>query len=244
MSSSTSFRGIILAAAICLLFSACDNLGVQGSGKATTKTFPVNNFNGVLSDLAGEVAITVDSSMPAFCSITADDNIMPLLKAEVAKEELLLTTNGSASYNAKTPITVVVHVPSLVSAKLLGSGDFNIGGNIVSKHMQLGLMGSGNMRVNNGLFEQLEANLSGSGNIYLQNCISIKADYGINGSGNIEAKGNAVKLCRANLTGSGNIHTNVADSIDAEITGNGNVYYPKGIKVGSRVTGNGQAIAQ
>jgi hypothetical protein len=86
-----------------LSLNACQSM-VKGSGKSATKAFTVANFDGVLSDLAADVKIICDSSKPFSCTITADDNIVGLLKAEVAKGELLLTSNGQTSYSSNIPI--------------------------------------------------------------------------------------------------------------------------------------------
>jgi hypothetical protein len=207
-----------------LQFASCRD-HTTGSGKPITKTYTLQSFDGVLSDLAADVHIICDSSKSAGCSITADDNIIGLLKVEVAKGELILTSNGAAPYTTATPISVTVTMPTIASAKLLGSGDLEIDGAPVNKEMNLGCMGSGNMKLSNGTFTTLSANLSGSGSIAIENCICLHSNYGIKGSGSISAYGNMCKEVAVNLTGSGKVTASAANSIDISLKGSGTVQY-------------------
>jgi Putative auto-transporter adhesin, head GIN domain len=228
---------------IAFSFQACKNQ-VEGNGKLATKEFAVKDFNGVLNDLSADVNITVQEGAAYSCKITGDENILPLLKVEVAKEELIITTNGTASYNTKNNITATITMPSIQSMKLLGSGEMKLEGEAISKDMTFGLMGSGTMEANNATFDQLTANLSGSGDIKFNNCVSLHARYGIKGSGNINAYGNSCERAEVNLTGSGAVETTVADSLDISLTGSGDVHYKGTAKVTKKVTGSGEVVEE
>jgi hypothetical protein len=203
-------------------FHSCKNQ-VEGNGKLITKEFIVKDFNGVLNDLSADVNITVQEGAAYSCKISGDENILPLLKVEVAKEELIITTNGTASYNTKNNITATITMPSIQSMKLLGSGT---------------------METNNATFDKLTANLSGSGDIKFNNCVTLHARYGIKGSGNINAYGNSCERAEVNLTGSGAVETTVADSLDISLTGSGDVHYKGTAKVTKKVTGSGEVVEE
>jgi hypothetical protein len=225
------------------LFNACITQ-VEGNGKVATKEFTVKDFNGVLNDLSADVNITVQQGAAYSCKISADENILPLLKVEVAKNELIITNNGSSSYKTKNNITATVTMPSIESLKLLGSGNMKLTGEAISQDMTLGLMGSGNIETENATFDKLTANLSGSGNIGFNNCVSLHARYGIKGSGNINAYGNSCESAEVNLTGSGNVETVAADSLDISLTGSGSVRYKGTAIVTKKITGSGEVVEE
>src|SRR5262245_49332218 len=84
---------------------------VQGSGKAANEDRQVGPVTEVSLAGVGNL-ILVQGDTPAL-SVTADDNILPLLETETAGNTLNIRTKSGFSVRPKTPINYTLTVPKL-----------------------------------------------------------------------------------------------------------------------------------
>ena len=107
---------------------------------------------------------------------------------------------------------------------------------------ELTLSGSGEIECDNKMtFDDLEVNLSGSGNIKLKGTVN-NLDVSVTGSGDIEAFGLEAETVEARVTGSGDIEVAVERKLEARVTGSGDIEYDaigENLNINSKVTGSG-----
>jgi len=103
-----------------------DRMVVVGSGNPVTESRDVSDFTGVVLNGVGEIVIRhtgVDS-----LTITADDNIMPLLRSEVRGGRLLLTADPARPFRTRNKILYEITVRSLDEITISGVGAVDASG--------------------------------------------------------------------------------------------------------------------
>jgi hypothetical protein len=110
-------------------------------------------------------------------------------------------------------------MPKLSNIEMSGSGDIGTVGNFQFDDLSLLISGSGNFSFA-GSAKNMNAKISGSGNIHTFDMPTENA---------------TVKI-----TGSGDMQINVTRQLDATISGSGDIVYKGTPSVSSRVTGSGR----
>lgn len=152
----------------------------------------------VVLDLPADLLIQCGAS-EATVTIIAEENLLPLIKADITDEYLILTT--TESFSTSRPIRIRLRHPTLTSFSLKGSGDTTIEG-IDNDTLTLALVGSGDIDVQ-GKTKTLRVKLIGSGDI--------------------DAEGLVAQNAALDLQGSGDIHARVTDSVEAVLMGSGDI---------------------
>lgn len=217
---SSSTRSKLHSLAACLaalsLFGGCSfNSGIRGSGIVKTEYRAVSNFSSISSESVGRV--TVQQTGKESLTITAEDNILPLLKSYVADNVLYLTTEKDTHFRPTKSIEFVLEVKSLESLNIKGVGSVEVK-NIQGKRLSISLHGVGSMTIS-GNVDVLELNLSGVGSFHGE-----------------EFK---TKQARVRNSGVGSAVVNVSDHLDATVSGVGSVEYIGSPEVQKSVKGVG-----
>src|SRR6478672_12019098 len=102
---------LILSIACLLMVASCRYVGrgVRGSGNRKTERRELAPFKSVDSSGAYEVNIVCQQTQSF--EIEGDDNILPIIKTEVANG--VLSIHGDEAYNVSKPIAVRISVPDL-----------------------------------------------------------------------------------------------------------------------------------
>ncbi len=206
----------LVAVAGCMMGQLNMGPSVQGSGKVKTETRNLPAFKSISSGGSYDVEVTVGPKQSV--TVSADDNLLPVITTEVESGDLKIGSNKN--FSSHSPIKIVITVPSLNSMVLAGSGACSLKG-VKENDLTLRISGSGNITAE-GYAKSLTAEITGSGNI---NTTALRAD-----------------AADARVTGSGGIDIQPIKSLKATITGSGNISYTsnKGLTVSKTVTGSGQ----
>lgn len=190
-----------------------------GSGVAATQARSVPAFTGV--DLAGANNVLVQVGSRQSVIVHADDNLLKRVTTRVRSGRLVIgTTPGNLS--ARSPMFVVVSVPSLDGLRLQGAGNITVTG-VNSQSLTVRLPGSGNIDAT-GSTTELDVTLSGHGTALLGQLIARHA--------------------KAALSGDGSITLTATHSLSARVAGSGTVLYGGNPPhVTQRVTGSGTISA-
>lgn len=197
------------------VFGSWSSSTTEGSGVPATQTRDVAAFNSV--ELAGGNNVVIHVGEKKSVVVKADDNLLNRVTTNV-KSGTLVIGNTQGSLTTKTPMSVVVGVPTLDTLTLGG------GGNIVVNGINAG---------------KLTVTLAGGGNI-TGSGTATSLDVSVNGSGNVWLTRLAAEYVHAVVSGSGNIYVTATRSLDASVPGSGTIVYagnPK--KVTKSVTGSG-----
>jgi hypothetical protein len=185
-----------------------------GSGTAVTEPRDVPAFDVV--DLTGASNVTVRVGGTQSVVVSGDENLLDRVTTEVAGGTLAVGTKGS--FRAATPLTVDVTVPSLDAVALTGSGELIVTG-VDAGTFTAELGGSGTLFAA-GTADRLDARLSGTGNLRLEDLVARDAT--------------------AVLSGSGNLGVHATESLDASLPGVGEIVYAGNpAELRQEVTGTG-----
>jgi hypothetical protein len=204
----------LLASAFSLLLLAgCGIKTVDGSGNVIVEERDVSGFSAI--SLSGSGEMIIHQTGKESLSITADDNLLPLLNSEVNGDELVL--DAEANINPTKPIIYRLEVGKLTGIELSGSGTVRAEGLVTPS---LTIEGSGSTAVHiSGQADTQEISISGSGDYQAENLRS--------------------KEVTITITGSGNVVVAASDRLDVTITGSGSIDYVGDPVVTKSVTGSG-----
>lgn len=193
---------LVCLTALSLLTACSFNLGgLRGSGIAKTESREVSGFSSISSKSVGKV--TIQQTGKESLTITADDNILPLLESRVADNVLYLTIRKDISMNPIKPIEFLVEVKSIESLNIDGVGSVEVK-DIQGKQLAISLDGVGSMTIS-GSVDVLELDLSGVGSFQGENF--------------------QTKQATVRNSGVGSAVVNVSEQLDATVSGVGSIEY-------------------
>lgn len=210
---------------------------IKGNGKLDTEQRKVSDFNKLV--VTGPFDVLLLPNSDGKISITADENLLPVIETFVKNGKLIIRFNKEIEVRKYTKLYVVVPVEELKKISLTGSGSVKNQQLIDWDEVSLSVTGSGDIRLKVQM-NYIKASVTGSGEIYLTG----KADatkLNVTGSGEIDAKNLKTLKSEILLTGSGDIYVDVSDSLKAKVLGSGDLYYytePEYIKVNSLGSGD------
>jgi hypothetical protein len=187
----------------------------EGSGTSATETRDVSNFSSI--SLHGVGKATIKQTGKESLTITAEDNLLPLLEATVADGKLILGPKKGASINPTKPIEFDVEVKDLQGLEISGAGEMEMK-DLHAKKLKIDLSGVGQISLS-GLVDDLVLEMSGAG-IF---------------------QGADLKSKKAHLecSGVGSVVVNVSDVLDVSVSGAGSVEYLGSPEVKKSVSGVG-----
>jgi len=201
-----------------LFQSSSSSSTVKGSGVPASETRSVPAFNAV--ELAGSnvVHIRVDGTRSVV--VHADDNLLSRVTTTVTAGRLVIG-EIPGSFETKAEMRVDVHVPTLDSLSLTGSGIVFATG-IATPAFRVTIDGSGVINAT-GTTDRLDVSIGGSGDAQL---------------GDLQAR-----TVHAVVAGSGRVLTRATDTLDAAVPGSGAIVYGGApAHVTTNITGSGAVI--
>jgi hypothetical protein len=194
--------------------SSCNPNAIHGSGMAKTESRAVASFSKI--ELAGSPDVEVTIGPDASVAVSADDNILPIIETKVEGDTLRI--GSKQSYNTRLGVKVKITVPALDGVAVSGSGDIRATG------LKAG---------------DLEASVTGSGDVTLNGVVD-RLRGQITGSGDLRAGELGAKNVRVTVTGSGDATVRASEELDARVTGSGDVRYSgHPSQVRKSITGSG-----
>ena len=192
----------ILIAVFAIAMIGCfkDHLNGSGSIVSENRTF-TSSFKEIR--IEGSMNVLVKQGDSIRVSVKDYSNIIPYLETKIVGNALLIKYDDNA-WITNSAGEVTVTLPTLTGVELTGSGD-------------VGTIGSFN-------FTDLSLLISGSGNFsFAGTCKNMNAK--VSGSGDIRAFDLPTEVANARISGSGNMQLNVSRTLDATISGSGDIIY-------------------
>jgi hypothetical protein len=244
MKRKTSFLALGATVVISLILWSCEGIYfscLKGNGITMEQERHTGEFSGVISEGDYDVFIVIDSVNKVV--IEADENLMPYIRTMVKNDKLVLDngTRRCLRNRSDEPIKITVHTPDMFYIALEGSGMIYSDYFIYVDYLRVELTGSGIIDLQDIDAIELDALLSGSGEIELWG-IAGTGDLSIPGSGKIKAYHLEQDECSANISGSGDMYVFVYDFLDANISGSGNIFYRGNPHINVKITGSGSLI--
>jgi Putative auto-transporter adhesin, head GIN domain len=194
-----------LMAVLLVLFTGCvfnlGGRGVRGSGTVKTESRSATEFSSIAFNSEGKV--TVQQTGKESLTISAEENLLPLLETHVTNHILSIGTVNNANINPTKSMEFAIEVKSLDSFNMTGAGSIEAKA-IQAKHLTIGLTGAGEMSIE-GNADSLDLNLEGVGNY--------------------NGEGFKTKQATVRSQGVGSAVLNVSDQLDVSVSGIGTVEY-------------------
>lgn len=228
---------LLLALPAALVFTACDPTALQGNGDLITETRSVSGFDGLNISVPGEVHITSGSTFKV--EVTAEENLMPYLETDVRSGKLHIYF--SRNVRDVDGLRVDITMPELTFVQLTGSANLHSHQAFTGNALELEVTGSGEVNLEQLDFESIQTTLSGSGTITISG-IANKLDADLSGSGEINAFQCPVKNAEVHVSGSGMARVNATQKLVAYISGSGHVQYKGDPAVEKHISGSGSIV--
>lgn len=234
---------ILPAVFFAFFLNSCDDNSdketVHGSGNLISEQREMSGFDRIM--LAGTGNLRLNQTDSEGCTITTDDNIMPLMITKVENGVLIIKPEDDTSIDP-TLLDVYVNFIDLTNVEVAGSGNIYTESTLTLNEIAFVITGSGNVSVTDLEAEKTIGHIIGSGNMkFYGNSTIVEAI--IDGSGNVDMIELMAEEALARINGSGNIYVYSTRKLDAIIMGSGNIYY-KGDPpdLNTQVIGSGSVI--
>lgn len=189
---------------------------INGSGKRITQNRDIKDFDELQIDAVADVKIK--RGKKAKCSISGDDNIIPIIRTE--NRDGLLKISASKSYSTKQNLEIEIEVPVLKKLILNGAGDVKMS-DVTDDKLDLKINGAGDITAT-GKVKELKAATFGSGNLNLSGLEASKVYVAVDGAGDAEVW--ATTYLKAVINGSGDIiYSGNPSKIESSVNGVGEI---------------------
>lgn len=210
-----------------------------GSGRAATEARTVAPFEAVA--VRDSIDVEVRQAAAASVTVTADDNLLPLLETVVEGGTLQLRFRRGESVRTRTPPKVVIEVERLRAVSSAGSGQVSVHG-LRTTGFKLAMAGSGDAVLAQLQAESLELSLAGSGDVRGDGTARA-VKIGIAGSGDVDLGGLESDEVEVSIAGSGDASVTANKALRASIAGSGDVRYRGRVtQVHTSVVGSGRVV--
>jgi hypothetical protein len=208
---------------------------VRGSGKSLTVKREIGNVTEIAINRSDRVEI-IQSDVPSL-SITADDNILPLLEARNVNGKLSFEVKSGISIHAVTPISYVVKIPRLEKLSISGAGNVETTG-LKGDDLTIKLSGAGNAKLKDIDCKTLNLNVSGAGTTTISGRVD-KVVVRLSGAGDIDAIGLKSSTAETQISGAGNAKVWATNELKVKISGAGHIQYKGSPKIEQTISGAG-----
>jgi putative autotransporter adhesin-like protein len=162
----------------CNLISATDR--VKGSGIMKTEKRSLAPFDSLEVSCNG--SIQAHTQGQEGLEISGDDNIIPLITAEVNNG--ILYIRSSKEYNSRDKLVINVSAPDLKKFVFSGAGKANLS-NVKNDRVEIALTGAGSLTAS-GETKEADITLSGAGSVDTKNLHAVNVNVNSTGIGSVE----------------------------------------------------------
>jgi len=227
-----------LAVAIILILFILTGIQAQ----AEEQTRKVESFSSISLRIGANVHL--EQGEKQNLELVAKSSTLEEIITEVKDGELIIRfPNKNIFWSSFKPgeITIYITIPEITGLVVSGSGDINAEDAIKTKKLDLGLSGSGNIKLSDLSAEQVKSTVSGSGNIHLAGKTAAQdLSVAISGSGSVKALDYNADDVTVRISGSGNVGIQANKNLFVRVSGSGNVNYKGKPLVDSAISGSGK----
>jgi len=205
---------------------------LNGSGVIKSETTKLDDLDAITMSYPGKV--TVKQGESNSITITADDNLLPQLTAEVTDGELRIRNTESDWNKRVSPsktVVVVITVKQVHKLNFASAGELVVQG-LNMDTVDLSVSGAGNVTLTDLKTDRLEVSLSGAGSITVDGTAKT-LDLRMSGFGEFKGPDLETQQADVRITGAGSATVWAVNELNASISGAGNVSYygdPKAVK--------------
>jgi Putative auto-transporter adhesin, head GIN domain len=217
---------------------------VKGSGVVKTESRAVTGFQAI--SLRGSMNIVVRQSDHEGLQLSGDDNVLPLIDANVVNKNgvptLELGTKSGTNVMTDNSITATIDVTTLSAVSISGSGQLS-GDGLKAQSLALTISGSGEVKLKQLSADDVTVRISGSGDVQFTGRTT-RLGVNITGNGVFDSTSLEADNVTMAIAGNGDAKVNARKTLDASISGNGDVEYVGDAVVKSHISGHGEVKKQ
>ena len=226
---------ILLSAASC----SKDRHWIKGEGDDVSNLRSSISYTGVSLSISAEVELIKDSAFRI--ELIGQQNVLDVIETEVKGSTLCIGLERFTTLRKHNPIKIKLHQPSIQSMEISGSGNLKCLSLFQTSSLDIRVSGSGSAFYTGDVTDKITANVSGSGDINLDQSSNCKqGNYTISGSGNINADWVKVDDLNCDISGSGSQRVYAIKTMNVKISGSGKVYYRGNPVINSNISGSGK----
>lgn len=212
-----------------------DEEGIPGSGKITTETIELGDFDRLVFSSEGTVILTQAETVSL--SIEADDNLQRYLAVGVSAGELVISTAENTDIAPSRSIVFRVGVVDLTRVELAGVGSVTaekLDGAVV----EVALSGTGDIAINQLQADEVTVDHSGVGTIRLAGEVD-EQQVVTSGVGDYDGGELATRTARVEASASGEATVWVIDELEVFVSESGAVAFYGSPTVDQEISGLG-----
>jgi hypothetical protein len=206
-------RAIIAGILLPWIVQAVGDELIQGDGTVVTETRAFETYDQIELRVAADMHVTIGKPTPL--TIEADQNIMPLIKMEVRKDKLIISSDRQ--FTTKKSPSIIVTIAKLQAVEVIGAGDMWIK-NLDNENLSVATMGAADIH------------LAGK---------TKNLTVSVIGAADVDAFDLDVENANATLTGQADAKLNVTKSLIAAIIGPSDLSYRGNPTVTKTIIGDG-----
>jgi hypothetical protein len=224
--------------AILFLLAGCDSLRtVRGDGDISAEEREVGSFSAV--NLAGIGTVIVDIGDKEALRIEAEDNLLPYLESEVEGDTLTLSIREGVNVIPTQAIFYYLTVRDLDEITVTGLGNVDVP-RMEGSQVAINVTGGGDINIEELLADDLDVLISGLGDLNISGGEAAVQNIAIKGAGNYNARELAGDEVNVSISGLGSAAIWAREQLDAEISGGGSVRYVGHPQVTKEISGLGE----
>ena len=196
---------------------------VRGDGNIKTEDHTVSAFKNLRVSAAINVYITQGDIKPI--RIEGDDNLLPYIEVEQDGDEVVIKNREGYNLEGSDDLKVYVTAPEFHHISLSGAGDI-IAENKISNpgEMEINLSGTGDIKMDELDAPKVGADISGVGSIYIKGQTK-DVDMNISGAGSAHCYDLMAENTKIQISGVGSAEVYASVKLDAHVSGAGSVDY-------------------
>ncbi|HEX2968217.1 MAG TPA: head GIN domain-containing protein [Bacteroidales bacterium] len=237
MKNKFSFFVILMILSFCTGSCLKEWIGLEGSGQVLSEERSVSGFKNIELDISADVEVIYDSLFSV--EVSDYENLLEYISTEVKGDNLLIRHYPRNLNIRHSTAKLRVSMPSLNSVTMNGSGKISV----MSGYNQLqsvNISGSGEISALEPFNTlSLTVDIDGSGK-FLAAGKADQLNINISGSGDIDCFGLEAQRTTCHISGSGDAFVNVVRHLDVNISGSGNTVYMGNPTISSKISGSGK----
>jgi len=218
------------------LFTSCEK--VRGEGEVVTETRNTGAFTGISLGIDGNVYFTTGKEYSV--KVSGQANVIRHIETVVDGGSLVIKLEKGVILGRHETIKVYISAPDVASLEVSGSGNIYADNSWTGEDLNVNISGSGNISMTYVEADHFNARISGSGSISSINGMLGTADLRISGSGSIDFRNVKSTAVYSTTGGSGDTYVYPLQILDVTISGSGNVYYNGSPSVNANIAGSGK----
>ncbi len=237
---SLTLAATLLAATLLAPLWAWAMERVVGSGRTATESRNTGDFQSIA--LRGSIDAVVRQGPATGVTVTADDNLLPLLETVVEQgssgAQLVVRWKSGVNLSTRSKSQVQVVTPRLTAVASSGSGDVRIE-SFSTPELRLALSGSGDAALAALKTEDFRITIAGSGDVKADGSAA-RLKISIAGSGDVSAGELRAEDVNVSIAGSGDVAVHAQKKLSVSIAGSGDVSYTGDPELTRSVAGSGR----